>query len=139
MPGFKQYHELPAYYGLADAFVHASRVEPWGLVVNEAMAAGLPVVVSRQCGCASTLVQDGGNGFCESFDDADEIAMRLAQLDDEPALRSRMGARSREIVADWGPSRFAAGALEAAELAMARGVAPHDLAAQGLLAILRRA
>lgn len=139
MPGFKQYRELPPYYGLADAFVHVSRVEPWGLVVNEAMAARLPVVVSRQCGCASTLVRDGDNGFCTSSDDADEIATRLAQLDDDEALRSRMGARSSEIIANWGPSRFAAGALEAAELAMDRGAAPYDLAAHGLLAVLRRA
>src|SRR5262249_48293889 len=45
-PGPKAYGELPVYYGLAEAFVHASTVEQWGLVVNEAMAAGLPVIVS---------------------------------------------------------------------------------------------
>src|SRR5206468_501416 len=58
-PGFKQYDELPAYYGLATAFIHASMVEPWGLVVNEAMAAGLPVLVSARCGCAWDLVEEG--------------------------------------------------------------------------------
>lgn len=138
-PGFKQYGELPAFYGLADAFVHISRVEPWGLVVNEAMAAGLPIVVSRQCGCASTLVHDGENGFCASFDALDEIAARLAQLDDDAALRARMGARSREIIADWGPARFAAGAVEAARVAAERGAAPDSLAARGLLSVLRGA
>src|SRR5207244_4064698 len=52
LPGFKQYDELPAYYGLAGAFIHASTTEQWGLVVNEAMASGLPVLVSDRCGCA---------------------------------------------------------------------------------------
>ena len=50
LPGFRQYDELPAYYGLAGAFVHASTTEQWGLVVNEAMASGLPVLVSNRCG-----------------------------------------------------------------------------------------
>lgn len=57
LPGFKQYTELPAYYGLAEAFVHLSRIEPWGLVVNEAMSVGLPVVVSRECGCANAAAR----------------------------------------------------------------------------------
>src|SRR5262249_38238680 len=55
MPGFKQYDELPPYYGKASAFVHASTIEPWGLVVNEGMASGLPVLVSNRCGCAQDL------------------------------------------------------------------------------------
>src|SRR6266404_856516 len=61
LPGFKQYDELPVYYALAKAFVHASTTEQWGLVVNEAIASGLPVIVSNRCGCVPELVQ--GNGF----------------------------------------------------------------------------
>src|SRR6266436_7294097 len=56
LPGFKQYDELPVYYALANAFVHPSTTEQWGLVVNEAIASGLPVLVSRRCGCAGDLV-----------------------------------------------------------------------------------
>jgi 1,2-diacylglycerol 3-alpha-glucosyltransferase len=106
MPGFLQYDALPAYYGLAEAFVHASTTEQWGLVVNEAMAAGLPVVVSRACGCAPELVQDGENGF--SFDPTDVAQLCRAMLDiaQSEALRDRMGQRSRAIVADWAPARF---------------------------------
>src|ERR1043165_2302375 len=63
LPGFKQYGELPSYYGLASAFVLASSMEQWGLVVNEAMAAGLPVLVSKACGCLPRLVRKGVNGF----------------------------------------------------------------------------
>jgi len=80
LPGFKQYHELPAYFGLAGAFVHASTTEQWGLVVNEAMASGLPVLVSHRCGCAEDLVQPGENGF--QFDplNADELARLLLKF-----------------------------------------------------------
>src|SRR6266480_1394773 len=49
LPGFKPYDELPVYYALANAFVHASTTEQWGLVVNEAIASGLPVIVSDRC------------------------------------------------------------------------------------------
>ena len=68
MPGFVQYEALPAYYGLAGAFVLPSTFEPWGLVANEVMAAGLPVLLSRECGCAENLLREGGNGF--AFDSA---------------------------------------------------------------------
>ena len=78
MPGFKQYDELPIYYGLAGAFIHASTTEQWGLVVNEAMAAGLPVIVSERCGCAPDLVENGRNGF--TFDPYDVDALTHLML-----------------------------------------------------------
>ena len=85
LPGFKQYDELPTYYGLASAFVHASTTEQWGLVVNEAMASGLPVLVSNRCGCATDLVKDGVNGF--TFDPFNveqlaELMLRLTETTD---------------------------------------------------------
>jgi glycosyltransferase involved in cell wall biosynthesis len=131
MPGFKQYDRLTTYYSLADSFLHVSRIEPWGLVVNEAMAAGLPVIVSKACGCASNLVLDGENGYLVAPDDLDEIADRLARLDDDPALRARMTERSSAIIAEWGPERFVAGATEAGLIAQQRGARPHS--ARGLL------
>ena len=118
MPGFKQYEELPEYYAAAGAFIHASTTEQWGLVVNEAMASGLPVLVSNRCGCAADLVRDGENGW--SFDPADEeqmadLMLRIASDED---ARERMGARSREIIANWGPDRFASGVKAAVEAAL---------------------
>ena len=93
LPGFKQYPELPAYYGLAGAFVHASTSEQWGLVVNEAMAAGLPVLVSDRCGCAPDLVAEGINGF--TFPPEDHV--RLAGLMSEVAAQpDRRGNGSSE-------------------------------------------
>jgi 1,2-diacylglycerol 3-alpha-glucosyltransferase len=73
LPGFKQYDELPMWYHAAEVFIHASTTEQWGLVVNEAMAAGLPVLVSNRCGCARDLVRDGFNGF--AFDPGDVAQM----------------------------------------------------------------
>ncbi len=61
--GFVQYAELPDFYGTASAFLLLSTTEQWGLVVNEALASGLPVVVSSRCGCAEELVQEESNGF----------------------------------------------------------------------------
>jgi glycosyltransferase involved in cell wall biosynthesis len=119
LSGFRQYNELPTYYGLAEAFVHVSLIEPWGLVVNEAMAAGLPVLVSRTCGCASDLVEEGGNGFVVDPLDAAGIARRLAQISEENGeFRGAMGRRSRELIAQYPPARFASGALFAVESAI---------------------
>ena len=56
--GFRQIEENPVFYALAEAFVLPSLKEEWGLVVNEAMAAGLPVIVSRTAGCAEDLVPE---------------------------------------------------------------------------------
>jgi glycosyltransferase involved in cell wall biosynthesis len=121
MPGFKQYEGIGVYYSLADVFVHLSRIEPWGLVVNEAMAAGLPVIVSNSCGCALNLVQPGVNGFLVEYDDIDGVANCLARLDDDLELRARMGERSSAIISEWGPERFAIGAIEAALAARKSG------------------
>lgn len=121
LPGFRQYAQLPAYYGLADAFVHVSAVEPWGLVVNEAMSAALPVVVSRICGCADDLVHHGENGFVVDHDDIEQIAKAFCQLEDaEPERIAAMAERSREIVRSLSLERFAAGACAAAEIALRR-------------------
>jgi len=76
-PGFLQYQELPAYYGLAEAFVLPSSSDQWGLVVNEAMAAGLPVLVSSRCGCSADLVHEGENGFTFNPDDPAALARVL--------------------------------------------------------------
>jgi len=63
LPGFIQKEELPFYYALADVFVLPSTSETWGLVVNEAMACGLPVLVSNKCGCYPDIINEGENGF----------------------------------------------------------------------------
>lgn len=119
LPGAKRYDELPAYYGLASAFVHASTTEQWGLVVNEAMAAGLPVLVSNRCGCAVDLIKDGRNGY--PFDPCDAFSLPAAMhrlATSGPALAD-MGRASEQIIARWSPENFARNLARAAELAIA--------------------
>ena len=117
MPGFKQYEELPAYYALARAFVHASATEQWGLVANEASASGLPVIVSNRCGCVPELVQD--NGFTFDPMNQHELALRLFEMaslsDDE---RDRLGDASRRIATNLRPNRFGEGLKCAATMAI---------------------
>ena len=138
LPGFKPMSDLPAYYGLAGALVHASTTEQWGLVVNEAMAAGLPVIVSRTCGCAPDLVTDGKTGF--AFDPCDEAAMTKALLTAAaPGFdREAMGLAARARVAEWGPARFGTNFWRAAEAAVRAGPRPRPLVSRVLLSVLGR-
>jgi glycosyltransferase involved in cell wall biosynthesis len=121
LPGFKQYGELPAYYGLAGAFVHVSTTEQWGLVVNEAMASGLPVVVSNRCGCAAELVGHCENGF--QIDPSDETALSqfMEKIAGDAELRTAMGHASSNRIREWGPDRFASGLQAAATFAWRAG------------------
>ena len=101
---FQQIEALPAYYAAAGAFVHAALVDQWGLVVNEALAAGCPAIVSERAGAAEDLVIDGVTGF--RFNPVDEAVLagllaRVAAMPDAGACRDgrrRAGAR-RGVVA----------------------------------------
>jgi glycosyltransferase involved in cell wall biosynthesis len=116
--GPKGYNELPGYYAAAGAFIHASTTEQWGLVVNEAMASGLPVLVSNRCGCAADLVQDGVNGWTFDPTDEEQIAELMMRISSDEDGRLKMGARSREIITEWGPDRFASGLKSAVDAAL---------------------
>lgn len=108
LPGRKSLSDLILYYAHAGCLILPSTSEPWGLVVNEAMAAGLPLIVSRRCGCAEDLVEHGGNGFLFHPDDGEELTdcmLRVAQTPDHG--RTAMGQRSRQIVANYSPQRWA--------------------------------
>jgi glycosyltransferase involved in cell wall biosynthesis len=118
MPGFKQYEELPEYYAAAGAFIHASTTEQWGLVVNEAMASGLPVLVSNRCGCARDLVRDGENGWTFDPSDEEQMADLMLRISSDEKRRKEMSARSQEIITEWGPERFASGVKAAVEAAL---------------------
>jgi glycosyltransferase involved in cell wall biosynthesis len=122
LPGFKQYEELPTVYADATAFLHPSTSEQWGLVVNEAMAAGLPVIVSSKCGCVEDLVEEGINGF--KLDPDNKAAWthtmsRIAKMSSPE--RERMGAASRERIKLWGVNRFCQGFQDAMQTARKNG------------------
>jgi glycosyltransferase involved in cell wall biosynthesis len=99
--GFRNQSELPAFYDLCDVFVLPSTSEPWGLVVNEVMATGRPVVVSDQVGCARDLVTDGLNGFIFPAGDVDALAEALRRVLADPDRAARMGVASSEFMSKW--------------------------------------
>ena len=136
--GFLQVDDVALYLGRAGAFVHPSHKDTWGLVVNEAMAAGLPVAVSRSSGCWVDLVDEGRNGFSFDSTDGDALTRHLLALGRASAGTAAMGARSREIVARYTPESFAETLLAACEAGQARSQRRPDPVAQALLGVLRR-
>ncbi len=133
MPGFVQYPDLPAYYGLAGAFILPSVSEQWGLVVNEAMASGLPVLVSSRCGCASDLVADGQNGFVFEPEDIDGLARHLSVVSGDGCDRNKLGEAGRAIIGGWSPAVFAENLKNAVETAMKVPPTGYDAAGKALL------
>jgi glycosyltransferase involved in cell wall biosynthesis len=113
-PGFTQRDQLAAYYALADALIFPTLSDPWGLVVNEAMACGLPVIATDVAGCTADLVQDGENGYVIPAADSCKLADAMAALARDPQLASRMGERSATLIQRFSPERCAAGLASAA-------------------------
>lgn len=114
-------------------FVHASTSEQWGLVVNEAMAAGLPVLVSNRCGCAADLVREGVNGFTFDPYDVEEMTRLMFRVAHGDVDRAALGQASREIIAEWGPERFAVGLEQAVEAALSAPAPKPSLLDRALL------
>jgi glycosyltransferase involved in cell wall biosynthesis len=96
--GFRNQSELPALYDLCDVFVLPSEREPWGLVVNEAMNAGKPVIVSDRVGASADLVDDGVNGFIFPARDTAALAACLRRTIASPEHRAAMGRRALEKI-----------------------------------------
>jgi len=113
-PGFAQREELAAMYGLADVFVLPTHSDPWGLVVNEAMACGLPVIVTNVAGCAPDLVDEGWNGFVVPPADVDKLCATLDTILRNDQLRQQMSLRSLERIREYSPEACAAGLVAAA-------------------------
>jgi hypothetical protein len=106
-------------YVASDFLVLASRFEPWGLVVNEAMACGLPVVVSSAVGCADDLVAATGAGLIVAAGDAASLARALSDLGGNQQLRARMAAQARVAIARWTLKEEIEAIGQALELAVA--------------------
>ncbi len=106
-PGEKSYSDLPMYYGLSSIFILPSVSETWGLVVNEAMAAGLPVLVSNKCGCAVDLVSEGANGFTFDPFAIDSFVDLMLNMSSEKINLDSMKSASKEIISHWSLEKFA--------------------------------
>jgi len=117
--GFMHREELPAAYALADGLIFPTHSDPWGLVVNEAMACGLPVIATNVAGCASDLVENGWNGFVISPGDASQLSLAMEKLASNSELRVEMGRRSRERVEAYAPAAWAEGMVGAVRFASA--------------------
>ena len=111
--GFQNQTELPALYDLCDVFVLPSRFEPWGLVVNEVMNAGKPIIVSDQVGSGPDLVESGVNGSVFPAGDAAALTSALEHWTGNAATREKAGRRSLEIISSWGFDEALAGIRQA--------------------------
>jgi len=117
--GFTAHGDLPALYRSARVFLFPSLWDPWGVVANEACAAGLPVLVSPKPGVANELVIDGRNGFVCKLD-VDDWAERAAVLLTQPAVWQRFSRNSQEAVKDYTYANAAAGLVAACRHAVDR-------------------
>jgi glycosyltransferase involved in cell wall biosynthesis len=127
--------ELKSVYQNASWFILPSIIgETWGLVVNEAMAAGLPVLVSDQAGCANVLVKEGVNGFVFSPENGDALADLLYKVSkmDETDRRSFCKS-SAEIISEWDLDRFCKGITEAVKFVSLKQKADPDLISKLLI------
>ena len=113
--GFVNQAELPKVYAASDVFVLPAENEPWGLIVNEVMCAGVPVVVTAEVGCVPDLVHDGVNGLLTQACDVASLtaALRRLVLDDQG--RAAMGRKGLEMIREWSYERCRRGIVAAAD------------------------
>lgn len=112
--GFVQKEHLADFYALADVLVFPTHSDPWGLVVNEAMACSLPVIASDVAGCVRDLVEDGWNGAVVPARDVAKLCSSMEFLAKREDLRAQMGERSLQRVTAYSPEVCAAGIAQAA-------------------------
>jgi glycosyltransferase involved in cell wall biosynthesis len=93
------WYDVPKYYTVADVLLLTSTSEAWGLVVNEAMVCGLPVIVSDKCGCHLDLIN--GNGFVFQSNDAVGLKIAILSLMKDEKLRTEMGQKSKEVIKNF--------------------------------------
>ena len=109
--GFVHREDLPSYYGLAECLVLPTYSDTWGMVVNEAMACGLPIICSAVAGCAPDLI--GANGRLVSPGNTNELGRAMEELARNPELRSEMSHESGKLIHSYCPQKCAAGFSEA--------------------------
>ncbi|MGB3765893.1 MAG: glycosyltransferase family 4 protein [Phormidesmis sp.] len=119
LPGFLQQHELLPYFAHADCFIHASTHEQWGLVVNEAMASGLPVLVSNRCGCYEDLILEGVNGFGFDSYNQQQLTDLMIKMSSGAVDLQTMGQASLQHIQKYSPAYFAQGLKQAIDYALA--------------------
>jgi glycosyltransferase involved in cell wall biosynthesis len=105
--GWKDYEELPLWYHRASLFILPSYFEPWGLVVNEAMAAGLPILVSSATGCHPDLISEA-NGWIFDPKDEEKLVILLNHIASIPdVVLKRMGQESSKQIRNFSLEKWA--------------------------------
>lgn len=116
---FQQLSELAASYACADAFVLASSADQWGLVVNEAIASGLPCLVSSACGCVLDLIEHGSTGWCFDPTNSAELTSMMHFCERQSSIaRAAMVLSARRRLEAFSPEAFAIGLCKAVEWAL---------------------
>jgi glycosyltransferase involved in cell wall biosynthesis len=118
--GFVQKPDLPRHYTMADIFVFPTLGDPYGLVVDEAMACSLPVISTSAAGEIGDRVEDGINGYVVPPENSAALLDRMELLARDPGLRARMGEASARKIAGHTPERWAEGFEGAVEAILAR-------------------
>jgi glycosyltransferase involved in cell wall biosynthesis len=111
--GFRNQSEIGTCYAMADMLVLPSSLETWGLVINEAMCFGLPVIASDRVGAAADLVHEGVNGFVYPVGNTSELARRLGHVLRREECRIEMGRSSLKIIGAWNFNQDVEGILQA--------------------------
>jgi len=124
LAGDTEWEKVVELYVAADVFALLSEREPWAVVVNEAAACGLPLVLSDRVGAAHDLLRDGENGVLVSAGDVQAVAAALRGLAVDPVSRRAQGARSRELARDWGYGPSVEGFLAAVREAVSDTASP---------------
>ena len=107
--GLKDTRAMMPYYAFAGCFLLPSWREPWGLVANEAMSAGLPLIVSNRCGCSDDLMEEGANGYVFDPDQNEQLADLMSTMSGlDTSQRLGMGEKSKEIIARYSLAMWAA-------------------------------
>lgn len=104
--GWANYEELPSLYQTAKCFILPSTSETWGLVCNEAMAAGLPILVSEMCGCVPELCHEGVNGYTFNPYDRNQLAFLMQHISSNSVNIEEMGASSQRIIQSFTPETW---------------------------------
>ncbi|MDG2990411.1 glycosyltransferase [Candidatus Synechococcus calcipolaris G9] len=120
LPGFLQQDQLLPYFAHASCFIHASTQEQWGLVVNEAMAAGLPVLVSNRCGCFEDLILEGVTGFGFDPDNKQQLTNLMLKMSHGQVDLEQIGQSALMHIQKFSPDTFAQGLLQAVDYVLLR-------------------
>lgn len=105
--GFTEKEKLKLYYAAADLFVLPTREDIWGLVINEAMAAGLPVITTNRCGAGLELIKNNQNGYLVQVDDVDDLSNKMHVILNNKDLKNKMENNATEVIKNYTVEKMA--------------------------------